>query len=89
MDIIDKIAGLSRSQTETLLARMRERREVVARGHGVPRMEPDAGRRQGPCHVVERQLDLGVRIPRDSTRRDVGAGVSRRGVRPSCGPSSP
>ncbi len=55
MDIIDKIAGLSRSQTETLLARMRERREEVARGQGVPQLEPDAGRRRKPFPLTEIQ----------------------------------
>ncbi|WP_165390797.1 non-ribosomal peptide synthetase [Pseudoduganella lutea] len=55
MDIIDKIAGLSRSQTETLLARMRERREVVARGQGVPQLAPDASRRRKPFPLTEIQ----------------------------------
>ncbi|GGY23614.1 non-ribosomal peptide synthetase [Pseudoduganella albidiflava] len=55
MDIIDKIAGLSRAQTEALLARMRERREVVARGQGVPRLDPDPERRRKPFPLTEIQ----------------------------------
>ncbi|WP_338770034.1 amino acid adenylation domain-containing protein [Massilia sp. METH4] len=55
MDIIEKIAGLSRAQTDTLLARMRERREAVARGQGVPRLEPDGARRRKPFPLTEIQ----------------------------------
>jgi hypothetical protein len=54
MDIIGKIAGLSRSQAQTLLARMREH-EAAARGQGVPRIEPDAGRRGRPFPLTESQ----------------------------------
>lgn len=54
MDIIGKIAGLSRSQAETLRARMRER-EALARGQGVPRIEPDAARQGRPFPLTESQ----------------------------------